>query len=121
VASKVNPSNIAAAGGTMTQDVVVGGSEFLTVIGTLGPTAAAAGDVSISVQPYLDNPNGADQGQTLSDATVPALETGTAVLANSKAQQVVRFRVSGMRKVQVVLKNNNATTALPGRVDFDLG
>jgi hypothetical protein len=120
MANKVSSGTIAAAGGTMTQDVATGGYEFLTVIGTLGPTAAATGDISLSVQPFLDNPDGNDQNQTLADVLVPALETGTAVLANNKAQQIVRYRVAGIRKVRIVLKNANASTALPGRVDFDV-
>jgi hypothetical protein len=86
-------SSSIAGGGTLTQDVVTGGSEFLTVIGVIGATATASGDVVISAQPMLDNPDGSDQNQTLADVLLPTLETGTAVLTNNKAQQIVRYRV----------------------------
>jgi hypothetical protein len=93
MARKVSSS--IAAGTTITQDVVTGGSEFLTIIGVIGPTATASGDVVITLQPYLDNPDGSDQSQTLADVLVPALESGAAVLTNNKAQQIVRYRVAG--------------------------
>jgi hypothetical protein len=100
-----------AAGASLTQDVNVGGSELLTVTGLVGSAASAAGaagDVVVTVQPYMDDEKSDASGGTLSDALVPALETGAAVLASSKAQQVVRFRVAGFRKVRINVKNNNA-------------
>jgi hypothetical protein len=121
MAQKVSAS--VNAGATLTQDVAVGGSEFLVVtgrVGNAGSAATAAGDVVISVQPYMDDEKSDSSGGTLSDALAPALETGTAVLANSTAQQVVRYRVSGWRKVQVVVKNNNAA-AKPVTIDFGIG
>jgi hypothetical protein len=108
--------SVAGGGGTGTQDVTTGGSEFLTVIGVIGPTATALADVGVTVQPYLDDKD----SPTLSDALVPAVETGTGILANNKAQIVMRWRVSGIRKVRIFLKNNNVG-ALPGEIDFDLG
>lgn len=117
-----SPSNLAAAGGTLTQDVYTGASEWLLVIGILGPTAAAAGDVSVSVQPYLDDHGDTNNpGPTLSDIPLGTdASSVAAVLANNKAQVLSRFRVAGLRKVRVTLKNNNATTALPGQLDFQM-
>jgi hypothetical protein len=112
-----------AAGASLTQVVAVGGSEFLTVLGVVGSAANAAGasgDVTISVQPFMDDEKADASGGTLSDALIPALETGTAVLANSMAQQFMRFRVSGLRKVQISVKNNNVA-AKPVIANFDLG
>jgi hypothetical protein len=51
---------------------------------------------------------------------VPATDTGVAVLANSRAQQIVRFRVAGIRKVRIFVKNNNAATK-PVEADYHLG
>lgn len=112
-----------AAAGSLTQDVALGGSEFLTVIGVVGSAgnaAGASGDVVISVQPYLDDEKSDSSGGTLADVLLPALETGTAVLANSAAQQFMRFRVSGLRKVRINVKNNNIA-AKPVIANFDLG
>lgn len=112
-----------AAGASLTQDVAVGGSEFLTVLGIVGSAtnaAGASGDVVISVQPFMDDEKSDATGGTLSDAVMPALESGTAVLANSMAQQIVRYRVTGFRKVRISIKNNNAA-AKPAIAIFDLG
>jgi hypothetical protein len=102
-----------ATGASLTQDVAVGGSETLTVVGVVGSVANAAGastDVVISVQPYHDDEKSDSSAGTLADVLIPAIETGTAVLANSAAQQFARFRVSGLRKVRISVKNNNAAS-----------
>lgn len=112
-----------AAGSSLTQDVFTGGSETLTVIGVVGNAAnaaGAAGDVVISVQPFLDDAVRQDQTPTLADVLLPSIETGVAVLANSRAQQLVRFRVSGINRVRIFIKNNNAA-AKPVEADFGLG
>jgi hypothetical protein len=112
-----------AAGASLTQVVAVGGSEFLTVLGVVGAAgnaASASGDVVVSVQPFMDDEKSDSSGGTLSDALIPALETGTAVLANNAAQQFMRFRVTGLRKVQISVKNNNVA-AKPVIANFDLG
>lgn len=132
---KVSTSNIAAAGGTLFLDLYVEGEDEITVIGDLGPTAAAAGDVSIAVQPYLsdvvdpvrasggdDSVGGAYNDPALADAGLDLLQTTiypgvAAYLANGHARVMQRVNVKGFIKVRVVLKNNNATTALPGRID----
>lgn len=107
------------AGATLTQDVVVGGSQFLTVIGIIGPTATAAGDVSVQVFPFLDDPNGAGLEQTVTDLPLPTVDAVAAILASSKAQILGRYRVSGIRRVRISLKNNNVG-ALPGEIDFGI-
>lgn len=108
-----------AAGGTLTQDVVLGGSQFLTVIGIIGPTATGAADVSVQVFPFLDDPNGAGVEQTVTDLPLPTVDSVAAVLANNKAQILARYRVSGIRRVRIALKNNNVG-ALAGEIDFGI-
>jgi hypothetical protein len=111
-----------ATGASLTEDVALGGVEWLTVIGVVGNAASAAGasgDVGITVQPYLEDAVGTAT-PTLADVLVPATDTGVAVLANSRAQQIVRFRVAGIRKVRIFVKNNNAATK-PVEADYHLG
>ena len=123
----VSPSNVPAGGGTLVQDVNVEGEDEITVIGTLGPTAAAASDVSVSVQPYLADNEATDKGNgpTLADAGLDLVQTtiypGVAAYLNATdhiARVMVRVDVKGFSKVRLVLKNNNATTALPARLDY---
>jgi len=117
--------NLTAAGGTMTQDVHVAGEDFLTVIAQIGPTATAAGDVSVTVTPFLADLESTDHGggPTLAPAAMVLTQDTTApgiaaALAAGVASVMVRVRVTGIDKVRITLKNNNATTALPGRLDF---
>lgn len=134
-AKKVSTANLAAAGGTLTFDVSVEGMEDLTVIADLGPGATAAGDVSVAVQPYLsdyqDNAwqsgsgtnDGPQTDPALADVGLDLVQTtiypGTAAyLSGGHARTLERVRVLGFGKVRIVVKNNNATTALPARVDF---
>lgn len=121
----VSPSNVAAAGGTLVQDVTVEGEDEITVIGDLGPTATAASDVSIAVQPYLaDNePTDHGNGPALADAGLDLVQTTiypgvAAYLASGHARVMVRVDVKGFSKVRLVLTNHNATTALPARLDY---
>lgn len=132
---KVSSGTIAAAGGTLKQDLDVEGVDEITVIGDLGPTAAAATDVSIAVQPYLsDYQDGAWQSGSgtnegyqndpaLADAGLDLIQTTiypgvAAYLSGGHARVMQRLDVKGFGKVQIILKNNNASTALPGRIDF---
>jgi hypothetical protein len=126
-ANALSTGNVAAAGGTLKQDVVTAGEDFLTVIASLGPTAAAAGDVSVKVVPYLTDLESTDHGNgpTIADAGLALVQStndpGVAAYLNATdhiARVMVRVRVSGIERVQLVLTNNNATTALPGRLDF---
>lgn len=130
---KVSSANLAAAGGTLTLDLMVEGEDQLTVIGDLGPTATAAGDITIAVQPflsdYVDNARVSGSGSTagfvdpaLADAGLDLVQTTiypgvAAYLATGHARQMVRVDVTGFDKVRVVLTNHNATTALPARLD----
>lgn len=124
-ANALSSGTIAAAGGTFTQDVTVSDSDFLTVIGDLGPTAAAAGDVSVKIVPYLTDLESTDHGNgpTLADAGLALVQDTNdpgvaAYLAGGHARVMVRVRTRGIEKVRLILTNNNATTALPGRLDF---
>ena len=119
------PATIPAAGGTLVQDVRVEGEDQLTVIADLGPTATAAGDVNLTIQPFLTDLEATDHngGPQLADAGLDLVQTTiypgvAAYLASGHARVMVRVQVSGFDKVRIVLKNNNATTALPGRIDF---
>lgn len=132
---KVSTANLAAAGGTLTLDVDVEGQDELTVIGDLGPTAAAASDITIAVQPYLSDvvdpvrASGGDDSlagpyadPALADAGLDLVQTTiypgvTAYLAGGHARVMERVSVTGFIKVRVVLTNHNATTALPARID----
>lgn len=124
-----------AAAATTTQDVVVGGSEYLTVIALIGPTATALGDAILTVQPYRDDKpdpttypgsvgpssgTSTGSGPTLAPISLPALDTVANVLVGNIAYAFSRFRVAGLHRVQIQLKNNNVA-ALPAEIDFDLG
>lgn len=132
---KLSAVNLAAAGGTLVLDVDVEGAEELTVIGDLGPTATAAGDITIAVQPYLsdvvdpvrasagdDSTAGSYNDPALADAGLDLVQTTiypgvAAYLASGHARIMERVSVTGFIKVRVVLTNHNATTALPARID----
>lgn len=131
---KVSTANLTAAGGTMFLDVSVEGEDQLTVIGDLGPTATAAGDVTVAVQPYLSDymdparqsgsggSDGVQADPALADAGLDLVQTTiypgvAAYLAGGHARVLVRVEVTGFDKVRVVLTNHNATTALPARLD----
>lgn len=103
---------------TLTQDVKLAGSEFLTVLAQAGPTATAAGDITLTVQQYVDAANTGDP--VLAPINIPTLETSAAVLVGGIAYVWARFRVSGISKAQIQAKNNNVGT-LPVEIDFDLG
>lgn len=114
-------SNSVAAGSTLNQDVYTGASEWLTVIGIVGTAANAAGaaaDVSVAVQPYLDDAGDTNTpGPTLAPLPLGAVDTVAAVLSSSRAWTLSRFRVAGLRKVQIQVKNANAA-AKPVEIDF---
>jgi hypothetical protein len=123
------------AGTTLTQDVRVGGSEFLSVLVLVGPTATAAGDAVLTVQPYRDDladkttypgstgPSSGTStgtGPTLAPITLPTLENAAAVLVSNIAYVWARYRVAGLHTVQIQAKNNNVA-GLPVEIDYDLG
>ena len=123
--NKLSSANLAAAGGTLTQDVVVEGEDEITVIGDIGPTATAAGDVTVAIQPFLTDLESTDHGNgpALADVGLDLVQTTiypgvAAYLAGGHARVMVRVNVKGIAKVRLVLTNHNATTALPGRLDF---
>jgi len=134
-AKKTSTANLAAAGGTLTFDVDVEGMDEITVIGDLGPTATAAGDITIAIQPYLsDYMDGAQQSGSgtnsgyvsdpaLADAGLDLVQTTiypgvAAYLAGGHARIMIRVDLKGFGKVRIVLTNHNATTALPARIDY---
>ena len=122
-------------GTTLTQDVAVGGSEYLSVLALAGPTAGAAGDITLAVQPYRDDkpdpvtypgatgPSSGTTmgaGPTLAPISLPTLDSAAAVLVSGVAYVWARYRVAGLHRVQIQAKNNNAGT-LPVEIDYDLG
>lgn len=120
--ARVTSSSV-AAGATLNQDVQLGGNEWLTVIavvGTSGNAAGAAGDVSVNVLPYLDDAAPGSSTGTLSPLTLGTADTVAATLSSSRAYILARYRVAGLRRVQIQAKNNNAG-AKPVEINFDLG
>lgn len=134
-AKKVSTANLAAAGGTLTWDIDVEGLDEITVIGDLGPTATAAGDITVAIQPYLadyqdgvwQSGGGTNEGvqndPALADAGLDLVQTTiypgvAAYLASGHARVMVRVDLKGFGKVRLVLTNHNATTALPARIDY---
>lgn len=113
-----------ATGSSLTVDMPVGGNEWLTVIGVVGTAAspaALAGDVAVTVQPFLqDASTGAPDNSTLSDLVLAPIDTVAAVFANNRAQTLSRFRVAGLTRVRIFVKNNNAATK-PVEADLNLG
>lgn len=109
------------AGSTLTQDVNVGGSEWLTIlvqVGNAGNAAGAATDAVLSVQQYVDTSGGGNFA--VAPINIPTVESSAAVLVGSTAYVWARYRVSGITRVQIQAKNNNAA-AKPVEIDFDLG
>jgi hypothetical protein len=96
------------AGAVSNLEASVGASDFITVEGDLGPTASAAGDLTVQVFPY--SPDGSTLMGTPLTPVAGIGYAGTLVAAHS--QLVQRFDVMGIDKVRVVFKNNNAG-ALP--------
>jgi hypothetical protein len=134
-AKKSSSANLSAAGGTLTWDVDVEGMDEITVIGDLGPTATAAGDITVAIQPYLsDYQDGAWQSGSgtndgyqndpaLADVGLDLVQTTiypgvAAYLSGGHARIMIRVDLKGFGKVRIVLTNHNATTALPARIDY---
>lgn len=125
----ISTGNVAAAGGTFTQDIFPGSEDFLTVIADIGPTAAAAADIGVKVIPYLGYVASIDEGSepnTVADAGLALVQSTNdpgvaAYLVGGHARVMVRVRVSGIEKLRIVVTNNNATTALPARIDWFYG
>lgn len=119
--SKATNGNLTAAGGTLSVDQVVKGATWLTVIvqvGSAGTPAVAGADVNSWVIPYLED------GSTLlggNGALLQADSSSAATLNGSKAIRTYRYRLGGVAKVQITLQNANATTALPGQIDWFTG
>jgi len=119
-------SGSVATTAVLAQDLTVSEEEWLTVIAVAGPTATAAGDISVAVLPYLsDRPGASGQNAPLAPATLPLAvttqEPGTAaVLAAGKAYVLARYAVTGLDKVQVQAKNNNVGT-LPVEINAFYG
>jgi hypothetical protein len=124
-----------AAGTALNQYVNVSGSEYLSVLVLVGPTATAAGDAVLTVQPYRDNAadpstypgatgpstgTSTSAGPTLAPITLPTLENAAAVLVSNVAYIWARYRVAGLHAVQIQAKNNNVA-GLPVEIDYDLG
>lgn len=120
--ARVTSASVAPSG-TLTQDVATGGSEFLTVtalVGTVAAAAGAAGDVTLTVSPYLDDATPAVPTGSVSALPLPSVESAAAVLVASRAVVFARYRVSGINRVQIAVKNNNVA-AKPAEANFDLG
>jgi hypothetical protein len=109
-----------ATGVSLNQDVVVGGVDYLTILaiaGSAGTPAAAAGDITIVVHPYTDD---AANPAAVNPVSLPVLDTSNNLLQGGQASLLNRFRVTGLHKVQIVARNNNAGS-LPVEINFDLG
>lgn len=109
----------------MTQDVAVGETENLVVtavVGNASNAAGAAGDVSIQVFPILDDAVQLtpDAPATVIPIAITASDTGAAVLSANRAYTWGRFKVGGFYRVQIQVKNNNAS-AKPVEISYQLG
>jgi hypothetical protein len=114
-----------ATGATLNQDLDTGAEEWLTVIavvGTAANAAGAAGDVSVNVLPYLDDSVSGLQGaaKTLAPLNLPTADSIAAVLSSSRAYVLARYRISGISKVQIQAKNNNAGSK-PVEINYTTG
>ena len=103
MAKVLSPSTV-ASGALFTHDLPIGGVEWLTIIGAV-LAAGAAADVSTNVVPYTDDAD-ASPG-LLTGLLLPVDSTAAAVLTNGVAYIMNRYKVSGIRKVQIQVKNNN--------------
>jgi hypothetical protein len=115
LAKKVTAS--VAAGATVTQDVLLGATETLTVIAAVGPTATASGDVVVTVQPYTDEDRGSPS--VLAPMALNAFDAVGPTLVAGQAWKLSQFKVAGYRRVQIQVKNNNVG-ALPVEFTFQL-
>jgi hypothetical protein len=91
-------------GVSTTYDVEVSGSDFLTVQGDL--TGAALGDLVMTVQPFEED------GVTLSSVVLTPIAASSPanIFAGGHAYGIQKYDVTGIGRVRVFWKNNNAGT-----------
>jgi hypothetical protein len=95
------------------QDLDVTGYERILLLARLGPTAASAGDLTVTVRPYEDD------GITLFDQALATDTTVAAALTAGVARLQQTYLLRGLTKVQVRVTNGNAGT-LPATVAYFL-
>jgi|SRR5215471_4364220 len=96
-----NPTLATAASQTI--DVEVAGVARLTVLGDL--TGAAIGDLAVTVQPYFGD-NVTLEGVVLSPMYTPPAN----VLSGGHVSSYAEYDVTGLGRVRIFAKNNNAAT-----------
>lgn len=101
--------------GTLTADVNCEGINALAVLGIVGITATAAGDVAVVVQPLTNDATPVVAPINLT----PKVAASTNTLSTAKAYAAATYDVSGWRNVRITLTNNNAGT-LPAEIHYDV-
>lgn len=101
-------NNVAVAtGATQVADVDTSGAQQMTVVTRIRATTTT-GDLTVNVaKPYLP----ADAGSGLIDAVLPVKASSAVAVSNAAdVVGVAVYDVTGVQKVQVSAKNNNAGT-----------
>jgi|SRR5215471_11244145 len=88
------------AGLTQNVDVEVAGTSRFTVLGDL--TGAAIGDLAVTVQPYFGD------NVTLEGVVLSPLQVVANVLAGGHVSSYAEYDVTGLGRVRILAKNNNA-------------
>jgi hypothetical protein len=103
-----------AAGGTTFLDIDCAGDSELTIDADL--VATAAGDLAVTVVPY----EGTDNATLLANAPLPVIRSSGPTLGGGTSSFTGTYDVSGVSRVRVVVKNNNAGAENLNRLSWRL-
>jgi hypothetical protein len=103
-----------ASGGTTFVDIDCAGDAELTVMCDLA--GAANGDLAVTVVPY----EGTDNVTLLSNAPLPVIRSTGPLFASGSVSFTGTYDVSGVARVRVIVKNNNAGAQNLNRLSWRL-
>lgn len=103
-----------ASGATSFLDVDCAGDSELTI--TADMAGAASGDLAITVVPY----EGTDNTILLPNAALPPIRSSGPTFAGASVSFEGNYDVSGVAKVRIIAKNNNAGAQILNRLSWRL-
>jgi hypothetical protein len=103
-----------ASGASSILDIDCAGDSELTL--EVDMTGAAVGDLGLGVFPF----EGTDNVTPLPNAAIPAIRSSGVVFSGATVDYTGTYDVSGVAKVRVVVKNNNAGPQTLNRLSWRL-